>query len=199
MNLRIIALLIIISLATIRGKPLGATRPQEMKASTVKPNELKAVKLKESKPKAVKLKAADKKAVEFINSSLGEWVIEYSVSKDIDPFLIFAIAERESGFNPNAVGDNGASLGLMQIQPRWSKERMKRLGVDDLREPRGCVKVAIDILLEYKEKDSDLYFVLMAYNGGMAYAKRNINTPSDYALKVSERAVELSRLYEVEK
>lgn len=198
MNLRIIALLIIISLATIRGKPLGADMPQEMKASTVKPNELKAVKLKESKPKVVKLKAADKKAMEFINSSLGEWIIEYSASKNIDPFLIFAIAERESGLNPNAVGDNGASLGLMQIQPRWSRKRMKRLGVDDLREPRGCVKVAIDILLEYKEKDSDLYFVLMAYNGGMAYAKRNINTPSDYALKVSERAVELSRLYEVE-
>ena len=202
MNLRVIALLIILSLATIRGKPLRATIPQEMKASTVKPNELKAtkpkaVRLKESKPKKVKLKAADKKAVEFINSSLGEWIIKYSVSKDIDPFLIFAIAERESGLNPNEVGDNGASIGLMQIQPRWSRERMKRLGVDDLREPRGCVKVAIDILLEYKEKDSDLYFVLMAYNGGMAYAKRNINTPSDYALKVSERAVELSRLYEV--
>ena len=197
MNLRIIALLIIISLATIRGKPLGADMPQEMKASTVKPNELKAVKLKESKPKVVKLKAADKKAMEFINSSLGEWIIEYSASKNIDPFLIFAIAERESGLNPNAVGDNGASLGLMQIQPRWSGERMKRLGVDELREAKGCVKVAIDILLEYKEKDSDLYFVLMAYNGGMTYAKRNINTPSDYALKVSERAVELSRLYEV--
>ena len=75
MNLRIIALLIIISLATIRGKPLGADMPQEMKASTVKPNELKAVKLKESKPKVVKLKAADKKAMEFINSSLGVWII----------------------------------------------------------------------------------------------------------------------------
>ena len=75
---------------------------------------------------------------------------------------------------------------------------MKRLGVADLKEPKGCVKVAIDILMEYKEKDSDLYFVLMAYNGGVAYAKRNINTPSDYALKVSERAAELSRLYEVE-
>ena len=197
MNLRIIALLIIISLATIRGKPLGADMPQEMKASTVKPNELKAVKLKESKPKVVKLKAADKKAMEFINSSLGEWIIEYSASKNIDPFLIFAIAERESGLNPNVVGDNGASIGLMQIQPRWNRERMKRLDVADLREPRGSVKVAIDILLEYKEKDSDLYFVLMAYNGGMAYAKRNINTPSDYALKVSERAVKLSRLYEV--
>lgn len=196
MNLRVITLLIILSIV-IRGKPVEESI-QVMKANPVIPDKTKKAEVKGVKPKKTKLKAADKKAVEFINSSLGEWVIEYSVSKDIDPFLIFAIAERESGLNPNAVGDNGASLGLMQIQPRWSRERMKRLEVADLREPRGCVKVAIDILLEYKEKDSDLYFVLMSYNGGMAYAKRNIDTPSDYAVKVSDRAVELSRLYEVE-
>lgn len=195
MNLRVIALLIILSL-TIRGKPVDKYI-QAVNASPVMPDKAKQAKVKRTKPKKPKLKAADKKAVDFMNSSLGEWIIEYSGSKDIDPFLIFAIAERESGLNPNAVGDNGASVGLAQIQPRWSKERMKRLGVADLKEPRGCVKVAIDILLEYKEKDSDLYCVLMAYNGGVAYAKRNINTPSDYALKVSERAVELSRLYEV--
>ena len=194
MNLRVIALLIILSL-TIRGKPVEKTI-QAVKASPVIPDKPKQATVKRAKPKKA-IKAADKNAVDFMNSSLGEWIIEYSGSKDIDPFLILAIAERESGLNPNAVGDNGASIGLMQIQPRWSKERMKRLGVADLKEPRGCVKVAIDILLEYKEKDSDLYFVLMAYNGGVAYAKRNINTPSDYAIKVSERAVELNRLYEV--
>lgn len=194
MNLRVIALLIILSL-TIRGKPVEESI-QVVKASPVISDKPKKAKVKRAKPKKAKLKAADKKAVDFMNSSLGEWIIEYSGSKDIDPFLIFAIAERESGLNPNAVGDNGASIGLMQIQPRWSRERMKRLGVADLREPKGCVKVAIDILMEYKEKDSDLYFVLMAYNGGVAYAKRNINTPSDYAVKVSEREVELNRLYE---
>ena len=195
MNLRVIALLIILSL-TIRGKPVEESI-QAVKASPVIPDKPKQATVKRAKPKKAKLKAVDKKAVDFMNSSLGEWILEYSESKDIDSFLIFAIAERESGLNPNAVGDNGASIGLMQIQPRWSRERMKSLGVADLKEPRGCVKVAIDILMEYKEKDSDLYFVLMAYNGGVAYAKRNINTPSDYALKVSERAVELSRLYEV--
>lgn len=195
MNLRVIALLIILSL-TIRGKPIEESI-QAVKASPVIPDKPKQATVKRAKPKKA-IKAADKKAVDFMNSSLGEWILEYSASKDIDPFLIFAIAERESGLNPNALGDNGASIGLMQIQPRWSKERMKRLGVADLKEPRGCVKVAIDILLEYKEKDSDLYFVLMAYNGGVAYATRNINTPSDYAIKVSKRAVELSRLYEVE-
>ena len=197
MNLRVIVLLIILSL-TIRGKPIEKSI-QAVKATPVFPDKPKQAKVKRVKTKKAKLKAADKKAVDFMNSSLGEWIIEYSGSKDIDPFLIFAIAERESGLNPNAVGDNGASIGLTQIQPRWSKERMKRLGVADLKEPRGCVKVAIDILLGYKEKDSDLYFVLMAYNGGVAYAKRHINTPSDYALKISERAAELSRLYEVAK
>lgn len=195
MNLRVIALLIILSL-TIRGKPIEESI-QAVKASPVMPDKPKQAKVKRAKPKKAKLKAADKKAVDFMNSSLGEWIIEYSGSKDIDPFLILAIAERESGLNPNAVGDNGASIGLMQIQPKWSSERMKMLGVADLKEPRGCVKVAIDILLEYRGKDSGLYFVLMAYNGGVAYAKRHINTPSDYALKVSERAIELSRLYEV--
>lgn len=197
MNLRVIVLLIILSL-TIRGKPIEKSI-QAVKASPVMPDKPKKAKVKRAKPKKAKPKAVDKKAVDFMNSSLGEWIIEYSASKNIDPFLIFAIAERESGLNPNVVGDNGASIGLMQIQPRWSRERMKSLGVADLKEPRGCVKVAIDILLEYKEKDSDLYFVLMAYNGGMAYAKRHINTPSDYAVKVSERAAELSRLYEVAK
>ena len=196
MNLRVIALLIILTLATIGDKPAEQSI-QIMKASSVISEKPKKEKPQTVKPKKAKLKAADKKAVDFINSSLGEWIVEYSRSKEIDPFLIFAIAERESGLNPNAVGDNGASIGLMQIQPRWSKERMKRLGVTDLGEPKGCVKVAIDILLEYKGKDSDLYFVLMAYNGGIAYAKRNINTPSDYAVRVSERAVELNRLYEV--
>jgi hypothetical protein len=196
MNLRVIALLIILTLATI-GDKSAEQSIQIMRASSVISEKSQKEKPQTVKPKKAKLKAADKKAVDFINSSLGEWIIEYSRSKEIDPFLIFAIAERESGLNPNAVGDNGASIGLMQIQPRWSKERMKRLGVDDLGEPKGCVKVAVDILLEYKGKDSDLYFVLMAYNGGMAYAKRNISTPSDYAVKVSERAVELNRLYEV--
>lgn len=196
MNLRVIALLIILSL-TIRGKPIEESI-QAVKTSPVIPDKPKQATVKRAKPKKA-IKVADKKAVDFMNSSLGEWIMEYSKDKDIDPFLIFAIAERESGLNPSVVGDNGASIGLMQIQPRWSKERMKRLGVEDLREPKDCVKVAVDILLEYKEKDSDLYFVLMAYNGGVAYAKRNINTPSDYAVKVSERAVELSGLYEVAK
>lgn len=150
-------------------------------------------------PKMLKLTPSateDKKALKFMKSELGRWIINYSYSRGIDPYLIFAIAERESDLNPDAVGDRGDSIGLMQIQPRWSRERMKRLRATNLKNPKDCVKVAIDILLEYRKEDNDLYFVLMAYNGGMGYAKRNKNNTSDYALKVSDRAVILCRLYE---
>ncbi len=33
----------------------------------------------------------------------------------LDPALLAAVAKRESGFNPGAIGDNGTSFGLMQL------------------------------------------------------------------------------------
>lgn len=37
------------------------------------------------------------------------------------------IAFCESGYNPGAIGDSGASLGLFQIQPRWHQHRADSL------------------------------------------------------------------------
>ena len=146
---------------------------------------------------SAKYNIADKKAMDFMKSDTGAWIIDYSYSQGIDPYLIFAIAERESGFRADLIGDHGESYGLMQVQPKWSRERMKRLGVKNLLDPKGCVKIAIDILLEYAEDNNDLYYVLMAYNGGPAYSKRYYETsPSDYALKVTERAAVLTEMYE---
>lgn len=34
----------------------------------------------------------------------------------VDPAVILALIQSESSFNPNAIGDNGKSFGLMQIQ-----------------------------------------------------------------------------------
>lgn len=114
---------------------------------------------------------------------------------NIAPSIIIAMIERESNYKADAVGDNGNSLGLMQIQPRWNAERMERLGCTDLLDPYQNVTVGIDVLVELIEKDTDLYWVLMAYNGGQAYATKNMKneTYSDYALYVVERATELDK------
>lgn len=139
----------------------------------------------------------DKKALGFMQSDLGDWIIKYSYGEGIDPFLIFAMAERESDFTPDCLGDKGASIGLMQVQPKWNLERMDKLEVEDLKDPKGCVRVAIDILLEYAERNSDLFYVLMAYNGGESYAKKYYETsPSKYAIEITERAAILCEIYE---
>ena len=50
---------------------------------------------------------------------------------NICPELIQAIVEKESNYNPNAHGLSD-DTGLMQIIPKWNRERMKRLGVTNL-------------------------------------------------------------------
>lgn len=87
----------------------------------------------------------------------------------IQPELVLAVIEQESQYNPEAIGDSGNSLGLMQIQPRWHSERMQQLGCDDLLDPYQNVTVGVDILAEKLAKGSTEW-ALMAYNGGNQYA-----------------------------
>lgn len=108
-----------------------------------------------------------------LSEGLKEYIVVLCESKHISPALVFAIIDRESSFNEKAIGDNGHSFGLMQIQPRWSKERMEKLNCMDLLDPYKNVTVGIDILCEYFERNEDIAYVLMAYNGGEAYAKNN--------------------------
>lgn len=112
---------------------------------------------------------------------------------NIAPALVVAIIERESNYDAGAVGDSGSSLGLMQIQQKWHGERMDNLGCTDLLDAFQNVTVGIDYLAELKDRNGDLYWVLMAYNGGATYANRMVEagTYSAYAVEVAERAAEL--------
>lgn len=111
----------------------------------------------------------------------------------IAPAIVIAMIERESDFREWVIGDNGTSYGLMQIKPKYQQERMKRLGCNDLLDPFQNITVGVDILAEYIEENSDLYWVLMRYNGGKSYADKRIKSGnySNYAIEVAERAEEL--------
>lgn len=130
-----------------------------------------------------------------LDEDLQTYIFELSEDIGIDPAIVIAIIEKESNYDILAVGDHGRSLGLMQIQFRWHTARMAELGCDDLLDARQNVCVGIDILADLLEEGESIEWVLMAYNGGHAYANRlaSEGRVSEYASKVIEMANELER------
>lgn len=130
-----------------------------------------------------------------LDEDLQTYIFELSEDIGIDPAIVIAIIEKESNYDASAVGDHGRSLGLMQIQFRWHTARMAELGCDDLLDARQNVCVGIDILADLLEEGESIEWVLMAYNGGHAYADRlaSEGRVSEYANKIIEITNELER------
>lgn len=100
------------------------------------------------------------------------YVIKMCERKHIDPKLVFAMMKVESDYDPHCISDHGESIGILQIQPRWHKERMDRLHAHDMLNVRHNIKVAIDYLSYLYKRYGDTNSVLMAYNGGEPYMFR---------------------------
>lgn len=130
-----------------------------------------------------------------LEEDLQTYIFELSEEIGINPSIVIAIIEKESNYDISAVGDHGRSLGLMQIQYRWHTARMDSLGCDNLLDPYQNVTVGIDILADLFEENESVEWVLMAYNGGHAYANRlaEEGSVSEYASRVIEIANGLER------
>lgn len=128
-----------------------------------------------------------------LEDSLQNFIFGRCERYGIDPAIVFAMIDVESKFDRDAIGDRGASYGLMQIQPKWHAERMARLGCDDLLDPYQNVEVGIDILAELVAMDRGLEWALMAYNGGYSYANAFVSKGelSDYSREVMAVAANL--------
>lgn len=120
-----------------------------------------------------------------------QWAIYGACGNDPSLFcLVMAIAERESEFNPETVGDGGVSLGMLQINTRWHTGRMEALGVTDLTDPVQCATVAIDYLRELEARygfEPESEALLMAYNMGPSGARKALNegrTSTDYSREI---------------
>lgn len=128
-----------------------------------------------------------------LSHEMQDFIEEVCEEYRIAPSLIIAMIERESDCNPSAIGDSGRSFGLMQVQERWHRDRMERLECTDLLDPEQNVMVGVDFVHELSQKNQDVYWVLMAYNGGKAYADKYYSAGiiSEYASEVVERSTEL--------
>lgn len=94
--------------------------------------------------------------VKEISEELGE---KYNIC----PELIQAICWQESRFQSDV--ESGGCVGIMQVAPKWHKDRMDRLGVTDLTDVRQNMTVAVDYLSELLKDGEDIEEPLMRYHG----------------------------------
>jgi soluble lytic murein transglycosylase-like protein len=129
-----------------------------------------------------------------LSEELQDYIFYLCDRYEVDPKIVIAMIRKESTYNSDCVGDNGAAIGLMQIQPRWHQERMFKLGVVDLYNPYQNVQAGIDYLAEMLDwGDGSITYALTAYNAGPTYAweLEEQGRVSYYARTVLEYADEL--------
>lgn len=138
-----------------------------------------------------------------LDRDLQDHIFKVCEDYGIDPAIVIAIIEKESTYRAYAIGDSGRSIGLMQIQPRWHKDRMKRLGCTSENKASDDVEVR-KILEKYNhnndpEKEALILCLLDPYqnvtvgidilaglidcNEGMEWALMAYNGGSSYAYK----------------
>ena len=84
----------------------------------------------------------------------------------ISPFLILAMVEKESGLRHDVVNEYGA-VGLMQVVPRFHKEKLAGMPVSSLKTPEVNIKVGTKVLRESIDNHGgNLEKGLRQYSGG---------------------------------
>ena len=90
---------------------------------------------------------------------------------EIDPRIVAAMIDVESGGNPEAYNSRSQATGLMQVIPGEVFEG--RPSSDELLDPKTNIEAGIDILVEYLiGTDYDLKDALYEYSGGSAWSSK---------------------------
>lgn len=97
-----------------------------------------------------------------LQNSVRELADQYELSYE----LVLAVIMTESSGRADTVGDGGASIGLMQIQPKWYGELIAKTGLS-VDKPVENVELGIRILLGFiEENNGSLDRALKQYNSG---------------------------------
>lgn len=110
--------------------------------------------------------------------------------------LIVAMIEQESGYRFDRVGDDGNSIGYMQIYESAHTDRMEKMGCTDLLNPFQNVRVGIDYMAELIKKYGTIQDALAAYNYGEKGAREKLWNKGVYLYEYNETI--LRRMKEIE-
>ena len=107
-------------------------------------------------------------------------IFEYSSQYEIDPYLVAAVINIESGFRPGVISRKGA-VGLMQIMPstgRWISEELdlENFSVEQLEDPELNIQMGTYYLSHLNDKfQGNMVQILAAYNGGLGNVQKWID------------------------
>ena len=107
------------------------------------------------------------------STRFAEYIRTASNHFNIDPALVEAVIQVESGFDPNAVSKKGAT-GLMQLMRKTARHH----DVIDRFNPRENIYAGVEHLSELMKRfDGQLPLVLAAYNAGSSAVERHRGVP----------------------
>lgn len=101
-----------------------------------------------------------------LSAELQQDIRELAERYEVSYELVLAVIMTESSGKTDAVGDGGASVGLMQIQPKWYGDLITDTGLS-VDKPIENVELGIRILLGFiEENNGSLDRTLKQYNSG---------------------------------
>lgn len=109
-----------------------------------------------------------------VNDRVKQWTATFKLAGQrhgVDPKLLAAVAQTESGGNPFARSSAGA-LGIMQFMPATAKE----LGVDPM-DPSSAIDGAARLLKKHLAQFGSVDLALAAYNAGAGAVSRHGGIP----------------------
>jgi soluble lytic murein transglycosylase-like protein len=122
-------------------------------------------------------------------------ILEESSKHGLDPLLVLAVIEVESGFRYTAVSPMGAR-GIMQIMPEVGKALVRQIGLEKISKSSGFrpehlddpilnIKLGVYYLYDLNRSFRNLNLALIAYNVGPTEIQNrldnNIEFPDDFA------------------
>lgn len=114
-------------------------------------------------------------APQSLRDNIQQLIMANAAQHGVDPRLALAVAEQESGLDPNATGRKGDG-GVFQLMP----ETARQLGVQNVYDAQQNIDAGVRYLKYLLDKyGGDVETALMAYNGGEGNVDRN--TVSDEA------------------
>lgn len=104
--------------------------------------------------------------------------------------FIMILIQVESGFDPNAVGDGGKAIGVLQIHPVMVDDinrivGYKKFTYKDRKIPSKSIQMAVIYFRHYERDLQDFEALSRAWNGGPSWRKKRHKTDA-YADKVME-------------